>query len=280
MADDIARAYFVALGAHRYHPTTHAGGAWRDDELHLAPVAGLLIHHMEQWRVEHTDGSMQFSRFTFEVLGQIAKESIELSTEVIRPGRTIELIETTAVIEGRVVIRARAWLLQRTDTAQIEGNEFARLPAWDDAHTKPWLKNWNGGFIASIRARQSPQSRPGHAQAWVTSEVPLVRGEEVGSLAEFCKLLDTANGLAVREDPTVWMYPNVDLTLHLFRQPSGANVGFDTRVAFGPDGVGVTSSVVYDEDGPVGTLHQSLTIRKIPATGIASTRKTVAHTAS
>lgn len=255
-------SYFVSLGDGRYQPTEHAAGAWREDELHLAPVGGLIIHCLEQWRLEHFDDSMQFSRFTIEVLGQIAREQIEISIEVVRPGRTIELVEAVAVINGRVTIRARAWLLQTSDTSSVEGNEFAPMPAIEKCTHVARLKDWSGGFIASISAVQPAGNRPGRARAWVTSDVQLIDSETSTQLANFSKLLDTANGIGFREDPTAWFFPNVDLSLHFFRMPIGSDVGLDGRVAFGPQGIGLTSTVMHDKAGPVGVIQQSLTLRK------------------
>ena len=60
--------------------------------------------------------------------------------------------------------------------------------------------------------------------------------------AAYLGLVDTANGIVVREDPRTWMFPNVDLTVHLFRAPEAGWVGFDTTVTFGSDGLGLTSS--------------------------------------
>lgn len=256
-------AYFVALGEDRYEPTDHAGGAWRDDELHLAPVAGLLVHHLERWRQANA-GALCFSRFAFEVLGQIPRSTVEISTEVVRPGRTIELIEATAMMGGRATIRVRAWLLQRSDTAGVAGDEFDPMPSPEECEDASTLLDWPGGFIRSVRALQAPDRRPGRARAWVSSELPLVAGEPAQPLAEFLKLIDTANGIAVRQPPEEWMFPNVDLTVHLYREPSGVWAGLDTRVAFGPAGIGVTASVLHDAAGPVGAIQQSLTLRRIP----------------
>lgn len=265
MTDSEPNAYFLALGEDRYQPTSHSGGAWRDDELHLAPVAGLVIHHLERWRRANLDDSMIYSRFTLEVLGQIAREEISLSTEIVRPGRTIELVEATAVIGGRVTIRARAWLLQRSDTTEIAAHAFAPMPSPDACTDVSSLLDWPGGFISSISAFQGPGHQPGRTRAWLTTDLDLVSGEDPEPLAEYSKLLDTANGIAVRVQPSEWMYPNVDLTLHFFAQPRGRMVGLDTRVAFGSEGVGVTSSVMHDVRGPVGTIQQSTTLRRILA---------------
>ncbi|MFZ2512090.1 MAG: thioesterase family protein [Gordonia sp. (in: high G+C Gram-positive bacteria)] len=254
-------SYFTRVDADCFRPTLLASGAWRDDELHLAPVAGLVIDYLERWRRQHAP-HLLFSRFSIEVLGQIAREAIELSIEVIRPGRTIELVEATAVIGGRTTIRARAWLLQTSDTAAVAENEYAPLPPPAAFTTPSLLKQWEGGMISTVTAVQSDDTRPGRARVWVTTDVDLIDGEDATALGEFAKLFDTANGISWRQDPREWMYPNVDLTAHLFRTPVGRWLGLDTTVAFGPHGIGLTSSVLHDEKGPVGMLAQSLTVRK------------------
>ncbi|MFT3662580.1 MAG: thioesterase family protein [Gordonia sp. (in: high G+C Gram-positive bacteria)] len=260
--DEQKTSYFTRVGDDSFLPTAQSGGTWHDDDLHLAPVAGLVIDRMERWRLAHAP-DLVFSRLSLEVLGQIARERIDLSTEVVRPGRTIELIETTAVIGGRTTIRARGWLLQSTDTADVCEHEFAPLPAPQDCTEPSWLKRWNGNAIAGVRAVQADDTRRGRARAWVTGDVDLIAGEESTELGEFAKFFDYANGVSLRRDPDEFMYPNVDLTAHLFRQPRGRLLGLDTRVAFGPGGVGLTSSVLHDVDGPVGTLAQSLTVRRL-----------------
>ena len=80
-------------------------------------------------------------------------------------------------------------------------------------------------------------------------------------VAGFLKLVDTANGLVIRELPSRVFFANVDLTVHFIRQPEAGWVGFDTRVNFGPTGLGETLSVLSDVRGPVGTAAQSLTLR-------------------
>ncbi|HLS33738.1 MAG TPA: thioesterase family protein, partial [Brevibacterium sp.] len=79
--------------------------------------------------------------------------------------------------------------------------------------------------------------------------------------AGFVKYCDGMNGFAVREDPQRVFFPNVDLTLHLMRQPVPGPVGADIDVAFGDSGIGVTHGVFHDERGPVAHGAQSLTVR-------------------
>ncbi|WP_280357352.1 acyl-CoA thioesterase domain-containing protein [Nocardia otitidiscaviarum] len=58
-----------------------------------------------------------------------------------------------------------------------------------------------------------------------------------------------------------WMFPNVDLTVHLYRSAIDRWTGLDTTVTFGPTGQGLTSTVLHDIHGPVGTAQQLLTVR-------------------
>lgn len=259
-----ANAYFIAEGPDRFRPTELTGGAWRDDEQHLAPVVGLVVHHMEQWRARHLDGSLVLSRLSVDVLGKIAREEVHLATEAVRPGRTITLLETTATIAGRVTLRVRAWLLERSDTAAAEGDEFERIPGPESMPSFAPSEQWSGGYIASLTAWRAADHRPGRATGWLTTGTALIDGVQSSPLVELLGMVDVANGVAVRRSSDEWMFPNVDLTIHLFREPEGRLLGLDTRVAFGPNGLGVTSSVLHDTRGPFGTAQQSLTVRHHP----------------
>ncbi len=75
--------------------------------------------------------------------------------------------------------------------------------------------------------------------------------------------VDTANGIAVRRSPREWMSPDVDLTTHLHQQPAGRWVGLDSTVVFGPDGAGLTTTVLHDLTGPVGRAGRLLTVRPL-----------------
>lgn len=102
---------------------------------------------------------------------------------------------------------------------------------------------------------------PGRGAVWQRAAHPLVDEEPSTDTARFLLHADTANGMSVRADPRVWMFPNVDLTVHLHRRPRYGWVGLATDVTFGADGVGTTSGVLHDQDGPVARTEQTLTIR-------------------
>jgi hypothetical protein len=169
-------------------------------------------------------------------------------------------VEATLAHAGRAAVLARAWLLQPGATPHLSATALPRIPP--PADVPPWDAStvWPGGFIASAEVRRR-QLEPGRAAFWVRTPVPLIAGEDVSALARAAGLLDIANGMTVRVSPQEVAFPNLDLTAHLFRSPRGDWVGFDTTVSFGAGGLGVTSSVLHDAEGPIGTMSQILTVR-------------------
>jgi acyl-CoA thioesterase len=255
-------AYFRRLGPGRFAPTVHSGGAWDPGQLHFSPVGGLIIHELER---TIGFGSLLLGRVTFDILGTIAADELTIRVETLRPGRTITLLQATLSIGGRDVITARAWLLAQLDTSAVAGGEPAALPAPGAASAPDLTTVWPGGYIASLGVHRIGPAEPGRATVWVTTPYQLVENEPASALASYLTLVDTANGIAVRRNPSEWMFPNLDLTIHLHRQPTGPWVGLDTSVVWGPTGQGLTSTVLHDRLGAVGRAEQSLTIR--PLTG-------------
>ncbi|MBV2357364.1 thioesterase family protein [Streptomyces sp. J2-1] len=256
--------YYERIDEHRYKPTPHAGGAWSLDEQHFSPLGGLVAHALELHVAARPGPPLVVSRISYDILGRLALDECEVRVETVRPGRTIELLEATVRIAGRAVVRARAWLLAPVDTSAVAGGGDARLAPPESVERWPVAELWPGGYIASLDVRPLAPPEPGRTTAWISSPLDLVAGERIGALASFCTYLDTANGIAVRESPTEWMFPNVDLTLHLHRQPVGDWTGLDTTVVFGAGGQGLTSTVLHDVEGPVGRMEQILTVRPQP----------------
>lgn len=253
-------AYFVRTAPRSYRASPQVGGAWEAGTQHIAPALGLLAHSVEVDRDSRRDDELLLGRLSYDILGTLPVGEVELRVEVLRPGRSIELVQATLSHEGRPAVLLRAWLMQRSDTRELGATPLASIrgpedtPAWDATTL------WSGGFVASVEVRRE-EYEPGRAVAWVRTPLPLIEGEEVSLTATMTGLLDVANGMTVRTDPRRVAFPNLDLTAHLFRPPRGEWLGLDTSVSFGPLGTGVTSSVLHDVDGPIGVSSQILTVR-------------------
>lgn len=256
-------AYFEPISPGHYRPTAHAGGAWQADEIHFSPLGGLIVHAIDLHRAAEEGGAngKELGRISFDILGFLPAADCEIRVETIRPGRSIELIEATVIIAGRSAVLARAWFIATTDTIAVAGGASVALPSPDSADAWSMADVWPGGYVASLMLRTVAPPQPGETSAWLRTNVALVAGQPSSPHASFIALVDTANGIAVRQSPLDWTYPNLDLTIHFHRQPTGEWVGLETTVTFGPAGHGLTSSVLHDEHGPVGRAEQILTVR-------------------
>jgi len=260
-------SYFTRTGEHTFKATDHVSGAWDPDVQHIAPALGLLVHAVEADRDRRRSDGLVLGRLSYDILGTIPVDVLDIRVGVVRPGRTIELVEARLSHDGRDAVLLRAWLLQARDTTHLGSSLLpsiappGEMAAWDPTTV------WPGGFIASADVRRD-QVEPGRASFWVRTRVPLLEGEEVSPLAGAAALFDIANGMTVLAHPRDVAFPNIDLTAHLFAEPRGDWIGFDTTVSFGPGGLGLTTSVLHDLGGPIGTVSQALTIRPgVPAGG-------------
>lgn len=255
-------AFFQRVSESSFRATEHVSGAWNLAEQHIAPALGLLMHVVETDLAARRDDPMVVGRLSYDILGTLPVDIVDCTVSVLRPGRTIELVEARLGHGGRDAVILRCWLMQPGDTESLAGTPLQPLPSRESL--PPWHAAgvWQGGFIASTEVhREAPEV--GRARLWVRSTQDLVEGEQVSPLAHLCRLLDIANGMAVRVDPREVLFPNLDLTAHFFTQPRGEWLGLDTTVSFGPGGVGLTSSILHDENGPFGTLAQVLTVRTL-----------------
>ena len=266
-AEPAAAAYFEREGPSRFRATALVGGAWDPDEQHVAPALGLLAHLVETDPATRRD-DLRLARASFDILGTLPIDVVDVDVAVVRPGRTIELVEARLGHAGRSAVLLRAWRTRAYDTGALAGTPTARIAppgsmgAWDPAST------WPGEFVRSVQVRRA-EVEPGRAACWVRTRVPLLAGEPVSATARALGLVDLANGMAVRAAARDVAFPNLDLTVHLVDQPlldqppseQGGWLGLDTSVSFGPGGLGLTHSTLHDARGPFGTLAQCLTVR-------------------
>ncbi|MDQ4501187.1 thioesterase family protein [Sinomonas sp. ASV322] len=253
--------YYQDLGGGRFRSTIHAQGAWNEREQHMAPASGLLAHALE--RHEPREG-MRIARISYEILGLIHAGECEIATTTLRPGRTIELIQSELSAKGRVAIRATAWRLIQSDTSAVAAFEDPLIPPIEDCERWDGTTEWPGGYIRSLKMYQAPHHRSGSGTVWIHTPYALIDGVESADWVRLMGLVDTANGIATRvpPGPNSWAFPNVDLQIHLYREPAGEWLGIDNAVTFGADGIGLTSSVLHDSEGPFGRAEQILTIRR------------------
>lgn len=253
-------AFFERLSPTAFRATSMTEGAWDPEQMHVAPGMALLVHAIEADRDARRDDRPGVTRVSVDILGPAPVAEVEVDVRVRRAGRTIELVEAALRHDDRDVLLARAWLQQEYDTSAIAGSPLPSIPGPDELEADDAAAGWSGAFAHSLHLRRR-ELEPGHGQFWLRSDTPLLEDEATSPTANAFRVIDVANGMSPRVPPTVASYPNLDLTVHLFRRPRDGWIGFDKTASFGARGVGLTRSTLYDADGPLGSAEQVLTVR-------------------
>lgn len=253
--------YYQELGGGRFRSTIHAQGAWNAHEQHMAPASGLMADVLERHQPRE---DMRMARLSYEILGLIPGGEFRIDTTTLRPGRTIELVQAELVAGSRTAIRATGWRMQTSDTAGVAAVEDALIPGPDECKPYDGSAVWPGGYIRSLEMRVAEGHRPGAGKVWLRTDHPLTDRADSGDFARLMGLVDTANGIAARVPPgkDSYAFPNLDLQIHMYRRPEGEWLGLDNAVSFGRDGIGLTSTVLHDRQGPFGRAEQILTLRR------------------
>ena len=241
-----------------YRSTLLAQGAWNEHEQHMAPATGIICAELDRFSPRN---DMRIGRISLDILGLIPAGEFSITTKVIRPGKTIELIESEMKAQGKSCIVARTWRMMTQNSHEIKGLEDAHGNAPEHAPVWEGIRQWPGGYIQSIEAR-SHQRRAGKGIVWLRTPHDMVEGEPTSDFVRLMGMVDTANGIVPRQEtPFSWGFPNLDLQIHMHRLPQGQWLGLETMQQYGDDGIGLTSSVLHDLSGPFGRSEQILTLR-------------------
>lgn len=258
-------AFFEPEGD-RHRATELTRGPWDHGLQHAGPPTALLGRALERCEPRPT---AQIARVTFEIVRPIPIATLETRARVVRPGRSVELLEGELLDEhGRELVRARAWRL-RTDAIELTPapEPAAPPPGPEHGRARPFFvtgadvgyhtaTEWS--FLAGAFRELGP------AKVWMRSRVALVAGEELTPLGRVLVASDSGNGVSAALDFSRHRFVNVDLGVHLHRLPAGEWICLDATTTPQPTGIGLADTALYDEQGPLGRALQTLLIERRP----------------
>jgi Thioesterase-like superfamily len=242
-----------------YVPSELTRGPWDPAAQHAGPPSALLGIAVD------ADGWL-VGRITIEVLSPVPLQPLVVTSEVVRPGRNVELVQAVLAPTGphpRPVARALAWRLRVDDRVQALADE-PPPPGPDTGSERPFFPTGQSvGYHTAMDYRfiAGAFTDAGPASVWLRMRRPLVAGEPVSPLARVLVAADSGNGVGAALDYRRHLFINTELTVHLVREPAGEWVHLDAVTRVGPHGVGLSETVLYDETGRLGRASQTLLIR-------------------
>jgi Thioesterase-like superfamily len=269
---------FYLRDGDEYVATDLTRGPWDPDSQHAGPPAALVGRAIERLPA---DAQMQVGRLTFEILRPVPIARLRVEASVVRPGRSVEMVEASLTADGEPLIRATAWRLRAGEVDLPGGLSGADGPgdAGVGASTlRPGFappgpqqaaeRDFFGtgrsvGYHTAMEYRfvSGAFLERGPAIVWMRMRQPLVAGEEPSPLQRVLAAADSGNGVSATLDWSRFLFINVDLTIHLHRQPSTEWVCLDAITIPERTGLGIADTALYDEAGPIGRAAQTLLIR-------------------
>jgi Thioesterase-like superfamily len=234
---------------------------------------------------------LSLARVTYEFIRPAPIGSVEIRSEVTRPGRRTQLLEGSMVADGVEVVRARALRVLRAQTGGA-GAEHAGGSAGCDGADDTSSRDAGAGVGAVDAQVSAPPAGPEHGRpsefdlphqpmfapdsveirfvvgtwgrgpctAWFRLRRPLVTGETPSPLQHLAAAGDFGNGISATLSWDDYLFINPDLTLYIEREPVGEWICLDSRTRINAGGIGIAESVLFDEHGRVGQATQALLV--------------------
>jgi hypothetical protein len=135
-------------------PTEHAGGPWDARALHGGAPAALMARAIEAVEPEL---DMFVSRITAEFMRPVPMAPLRLTTQIIRPGKKVQLVQASVQADGQEVARATALRIRQVELEVPPPADVPPPPPPEDAtplNDVPWrgFGNAMGGFTCGSRS--------------------------------------------------------------------------------------------------------------------------------
>jgi hypothetical protein len=253
-------AFWIPERNGTFRATLHTQGPWSPHFQHGGPPAALLVRQMERCSPRE---DMMLARISIDILRPIPIGTLSAHAQIMRPGRSVELLEATLTHEERPVMHATAWRVGLPN-ARPPAEEPETAPALPAQENRPALvPEEMSGFIAATEWRYvSGGYMEGHATAWARLRYPLIAGEEPSPMQRLIAITDSANGVSSRLDIHEWQFVPPELTIHSLRPAVGEWLCLDAITHLQAEGIGLTTANLFDQHGLVGRSAQSLFIAR------------------
>jgi len=267
MADSI----FVPSADGTFEPTEHARGPWDPRALHGGAPAALIARAFERMQ---PGAELPIARLGVEFLKPIPFAPLAVRTDIIRQGRRVQELTAELWTSEELIGRASALRIQAVPEGLPDPEQRLARPGPEPVRRLPGpeqgkvvkfaLNELDTSSLATTGMEMSWLSDPwalGPGQVWMRLRQPILPGEEASALVRLVTTADFGNGVSSELEFDKYLFINADLTVHLWRPPTGEWIGLDAKTVLYDGGPGTAESVLHDERGPVGRALQTLVVQ-------------------
>ena len=248
-------------------PTHIARSMWSRDQMHGVAVSGALARALELRLAELGRTDLQPARYTVDLFQPAKMSPCTVTTEIVREGKRLCLIDAVLRQDGKPVARASCIFLLPTESPSgvvwtpeehpeappidvVPPSEEPRVPFFtSDA---PWSQSF------------PEHQNAGRKQTWQAG-LHVVEGEAGTPFQSVASIAD-ATSMLVNWGTEGVQFINTDITLALARPPISSEIGLSATDRVEHDGIAVGTVEVFDRAGPLGTAM---------VTAIANSRRPV-----
>jgi hypothetical protein len=249
--------------AGRFRAQTATGGPWAPHLQHGGPPNALAVAAAEAAVAQQTARhDLVAVRLASDFIAPVPVGELAVRTSILRAARSAALVEVRLAATGtggeRDCLLSRVWFVRVTDTSAVspplaEPAELPTAAAGLDLDF-PYGRSLEWRFV------RGQLGTPGPAAAWVRPRTELLPGYRMSALARAVLVADSASGISAELSWQDWTFLNVDLDVHLSRQPDGDWLLMDAKTHLGPSGAAVARSTLSDVYGVCGAGLQTLVL--------------------
>ena len=270
--------------------TTLARGPWDPGACHGGAPAALLAAAVDR---TPAPSAMQGVRLTYDLVRPVPVDrGLRLDVEVVREGRRVQVLDArlTLAADGTELVRCRALRIRSAELDLPADRPVpgpAEVPLPEELHRMGPQEGLTGeGFWQAVDVRlvTGELGSPGPGVGWFRVVAPLTDATAAAGVAGSPRLSTTAgagstetlltltplaraaaaadfgNGIGAPLPMGPFRYVNPDLTVDLHRLPVDGWVSLSAASVAERSGVGLTTGVLGDRRGVIGSSLQSLFI--------------------
>lgn len=260
MSSSSAQSVYRRDGAY-FVPTGLSRGPWDERAQHGGAPAALLAHLAQEAAGEE----FVLARLTFELTRPIPIAPLTVDIDASR-GKTARRVHLTLKHDDAPVGRAIALMLREQPVVVPQNRPQQLEPAPSQCTERFDTPGFPGGEMfhrtaMEILIASGSTREPGPAAAWFRLRVPIVDGHDNTPTIRAAAASDFGNGLSWVLPFDEYLFTNTDLTVYLHRLPASEWIGVEAETVVHDNGIGLSSSTLYDQHGRIGIAHQNLLIR-------------------